>query len=172
MNNMESVLSISSSCVFSIGFCQTYFRDSISCLTKDLEIKSSNTNQQRYCLQRIKNTVMRDLIVEDRSRVDGRTLEEMRSSVSSCGMLPRAHGSALFTRGETQALAVTTLGKPGAWVILWVDDTGWSTSWSILKKCLYCSLTRCGRVWSQKFVAVESLLHLEWSPYLMCMRLS
>uniref|UniRef100_A0A803LS91 polyribonucleotide nucleotidyltransferase n=1 Tax=Chenopodium quinoa TaxID=63459 RepID=A0A803LS91_CHEQI len=43
-------------------------------------------------------------------RSDGRTSEEIRPINSRCGLLPRAHGSALFTRGETQALAVVTLG--------------------------------------------------------------
>ncbi|KAL1144881.1 hypothetical protein V6Z11_A11G260600 [Gossypium hirsutum] len=43
-------------------------------------------------------------------RSDGRSPEDIRPITSSCGLLPRAHGSALFTRGETQSLAVVTLG--------------------------------------------------------------
>ena len=53
---------------------------------------------------------MRDLILEEGIRADGRGLTEVRPIAARCGMLPRPHGSALFTRGETQAIAVTTLG--------------------------------------------------------------
>lgn len=53
---------------------------------------------------------LRKRIVEGGRRSDGRTSEEIRPINSRCGLLPRAHGSALFTRGETQALAVVTLG--------------------------------------------------------------
>jgi len=44
------------------------------------------------------------------SGIDGRDLKTVRSIVSQVGLLPRMHGSALFTRGETQALVVATLG--------------------------------------------------------------
>ncbi|KYB46084.1 hypothetical protein AB664_26715 [Brucella anthropi] len=44
------------------------------------------------------------------SRIDGRDLSTVRSIVSEVGLLPRTHGSALFTRGETQAIVVATLG--------------------------------------------------------------
>ena len=54
---------------------------------------------------------MRNLVLEEGRRADGRGLSDVRSITSRCGLLPRAHGSALFTRGETQALAVTTLGR-------------------------------------------------------------
>lgn len=53
---------------------------------------------------------LRKRIVEGGKRSDGRTPNEIRPINSSCGLLPRAHGSALFTRGETQSLAVATLG--------------------------------------------------------------
>nr|prf 100RNP protein [Spinacia oleracea] len=53
---------------------------------------------------------LRKRIVEGGRRSDGRTSEGVRPINSRCGLLPRAHGSALFTRGETQALAVVTLG--------------------------------------------------------------
>ncbi|KAJ0841473.1 putative polyribonucleotide nucleotidyltransferase [Helianthus annuus] len=53
---------------------------------------------------------LRKRIVEGGKRSDGRTLEEIRVIDAECGLLPRAHGSALFTRGETQSLAVVTLG--------------------------------------------------------------
>jgi polyribonucleotide nucleotidyltransferase len=49
-------------------------------------------------------------ILETKSRIDGRDLSTVRPIVSEVGVLPRAHGSALFTRGETQAIVVATLG--------------------------------------------------------------
>jgi polyribonucleotide nucleotidyltransferase len=54
---------------------------------------------------------MRNRIVEQGIRLDGRTFEEVRPITSEVTTLPRAHGSALFTRGETQALVVATLGS-------------------------------------------------------------
>jgi len=53
---------------------------------------------------------MRRMILEERRRIDGRGLDELRPVTCEVGVLPRAHGSALFTRGQTQALAATTLG--------------------------------------------------------------
>ncbi|KAL4576815.1 hypothetical protein LXL04_012915 [Taraxacum kok-saghyz] len=58
----------------------------------------------------ITSKYLRKRIVEGGKRSDGRGSEEIRVIDSECGLLPRAHGSALFTRGETQSLAVVTLG--------------------------------------------------------------
>ncbi|MBI4223612.1 MAG: polyribonucleotide nucleotidyltransferase [Deltaproteobacteria bacterium] len=55
--------------------------------------------------------LVRRMILEKKKRVDGRSLKDIRPIASEAGLLPRTHGSALFTRGETQALAVTTLGS-------------------------------------------------------------
>ncbi len=54
--------------------------------------------------------VVRWMILDDSIRIDGRDLKTVRQIVVEAGILPRTHGSALFTRGETQALVVTTLG--------------------------------------------------------------
>ncbi|HWU49179.1 MAG TPA: polyribonucleotide nucleotidyltransferase [Asticcacaulis sp.] len=54
--------------------------------------------------------VLRRDIIEHGKRVDGRAVDKVRAIVSEVGILPRTHGSALFTRGETQALVVATLG--------------------------------------------------------------
>ena len=54
--------------------------------------------------------VVRRNILDTGIRIDGRTVDTVRQIVSEVGVLPRAHGSALFTRGETQALVVATLG--------------------------------------------------------------
>ena len=57
--------------------------------------------------------MMRDKIVFEKSRIDGRAFNEVRPITCEVGCLPRAHGSALFTRGETQALVTATLGSEG-----------------------------------------------------------
>jgi len=62
-------------------------------------------------IDEFKKEVLRDNIINGRSRSDGRSTEEIRSIDIKIGILPEAHGSALFTRGETQALVVTTLGN-------------------------------------------------------------
>lgn len=54
--------------------------------------------------------LMRTMVLEDGRRIDGRKPDEIRNISCEVGVLPRTHGSALFTRGETQALVVTTLG--------------------------------------------------------------
>ena len=53
---------------------------------------------------------MRDSVLDSKIRIDGRALDTVRPITSRVGVLPRTHGSALFTRGETQALVVATLG--------------------------------------------------------------
>jgi polyribonucleotide nucleotidyltransferase len=58
----------------------------------------------------IEGAHVRKLVVTEGRRTDGRALDELRSIHCEGGVLPRTHGSALFTRGETQALVVTTLG--------------------------------------------------------------
>lgn len=57
--------------------------------------------------------IMRATVVDEGIRADGRTMKELRPITCEVGVLPRVHGSALFTRGETQSLAVTTLGMMG-----------------------------------------------------------
>jgi polyribonucleotide nucleotidyltransferase len=61
--------------------------------------------------------ILRRDIIEHGKRVDGRAVDKVRPIVAEVGVLPRAHGSALFTRGETQALVVATLGT--------ADDEQW-----------------------------------------------
>jgi len=58
----------------------------------------------------VEKDVVRRRIITDRQRIDGRDPRAIRPITAEVGLLPRAHGSALFTRGETQALVVTTLG--------------------------------------------------------------
>lgn len=58
----------------------------------------------------LEKEIMRKMILEEKRRLDGRGLDDIRPISIEIGVLPRAHGSALFTRGQTQALAATTLG--------------------------------------------------------------
>ncbi len=58
----------------------------------------------------LEKNIFRKLIVEEKYRVDGRKLDEIRPLNSEVNLLKRTHGSAMFTRGETQVLAITTLG--------------------------------------------------------------
>ena len=58
----------------------------------------------------LKERVFRDEMLKDRRRPDGRAFDQIRKITCEVGVLPRTHGSAIFTRGETQALVTTTLG--------------------------------------------------------------
>ena len=61
-------------------------------------------------MKEIEADVVRSAILKTGKRIDGRDTKKVRPIVAEVGLLPRTHGSSLFTRGETQALAVTTLG--------------------------------------------------------------
>jgi polyribonucleotide nucleotidyltransferase len=66
--------------------------------------------QVQIAYKETKSKVMRQMIMQDKRRSDGRTFDEIRPIFIESSILPRTHGSALFTRGETQAIAVCTLG--------------------------------------------------------------
>jgi polyribonucleotide nucleotidyltransferase len=66
--------------------------------------------QLKTVFKEVQAKIVRWNILDTKSRIDGRGLTDVRQIVSEVGMLPRTHGSALFTRGETQALVVATLG--------------------------------------------------------------
>ncbi|WP_300530596.1 polyribonucleotide nucleotidyltransferase [Maricaulis sp.] len=61
-------------------------------------------------LKSVEASVVRGGIIKTGKRIDGRSLDQVRSIVAEAGILPRTHGSALFTRGETQGMVVATLG--------------------------------------------------------------
>ena len=64
----------------------------------------------KLILENIEYDIFRSITVNEKTRSDGRSMTEIRPLSTAIDLLPRTHGSALFTRGETQALAVTTLG--------------------------------------------------------------
>jgi polyribonucleotide nucleotidyltransferase len=69
-----------------------------------------NADQVKAVVDKIKKKTVRSRILAGEPRIDGRDLKTVRPISIRTGVLPRTHGSALFTRGETQALVVTTLG--------------------------------------------------------------
>jgi len=69
-----------------------------------------NMNEVMGYFKKIEKGIVRSQILEDKKRIDGRSLDEVRNISSEVSWLPRTHGSALFTRGETQAIVVATLG--------------------------------------------------------------
>jgi polyribonucleotide nucleotidyltransferase len=64
----------------------------------------------RNIIEHLEYTIVRNAILNESKRIDGRDLDKIRPITIRTGVLPRTHGSALFTRGETQALVVATLG--------------------------------------------------------------
>ena len=68
--------------------------------------------------ENIKYEVFRNIVVKEKIRADGRKMTEIRPLSTAIDILPRTHGSALFTRGETQSLSITTLGALGEHQIL------------------------------------------------------
>jgi polyribonucleotide nucleotidyltransferase len=68
------------------------------------------TSQVKNILSDLERQIIRNMILHENKRTDGRSSTDIRPISAEVGILPRAHGSALFTRGETQALAALTLG--------------------------------------------------------------
>jgi polyribonucleotide nucleotidyltransferase len=90
--------------------------DAIHALSKELieklatEESDVTSSQVKAALIEVEEEDVRKFIIEKRKRVDGRRFDEIRKITCEVGLLPRTHGSALFTRGQTQSLSVTTLG--------------------------------------------------------------
>ena len=78
------------------------------------EVSSEEKEEKEDVLSRafsdVKHRIMRNMIVKDKVRIDGRDMTKVRPIEVETDLLPRAHGSALFTRGETQVLGAVTLG--------------------------------------------------------------
>lgn len=72
----------------------------------------------KLVLEDIEYDIFRNIVVNEHTRADGRAMTEIRPLSTDIDLLPRTHGSALFTRGETQALSITTLGALGEHQIL------------------------------------------------------
>ena len=87
---------------------------------KDLEDEELNKllTSVKLVFGEIEYELFRSIVVKEKMRADGRSMTEIRPISTDIDLLPRTHGSALFTRGETQSLSVTTLGALGEHQIL------------------------------------------------------
>ena len=82
-------------------------RETIKVALSEEQLADANLGS---ALKKLEAGILRGDVVKTGKRIDGRALDTVRPIVCETGMLPRTHGSALFTRGETQGLVVTTLG--------------------------------------------------------------
>ena len=80
--------------------CKSLFQDDETLLEHEIMLQLKN----------LEKNIVRTRILKSKKRIDGRSLSDVRPIKCEVGILPRVHGSALFTRGETQALVTTTLG--------------------------------------------------------------
>ncbi|MBO5095347.1 MAG: polyribonucleotide nucleotidyltransferase [Bacilli bacterium] len=84
---------------------------------KDIELKELLT-KVALILSDIEYRDFRNIVVKEKIRIDGREMDEIRPLSTDIDILPRTHGSALFTRGQTQSLSITTLGALGEHQVL------------------------------------------------------
>ena len=84
--------------------------EAVAQFCKPEDPKAPRPAEVALAFEELESRVMRQTIMKERRRMDGRALDQIRDITCRVAWLPRAHGSALFTRGETQALVVATLG--------------------------------------------------------------
>jgi len=82
----------------------------LAALVAEDKANAERKGEMAGILEDLKYGYVRNMIVTERRRIDGRSLTDIRPITAEVGVLPRTHGSALFTRGETQALVTVTLG--------------------------------------------------------------
>ena len=82
-------------------------RETIKAALNEEQLDDANLGS---AMKKLESSILRGDVVKNGNRIDGRALDTVRPIVCETGLLPRTHGSALFTRGETQGLVVTTLG--------------------------------------------------------------
>lgn len=75
------------------------------------EIYQDSSSQIDECMYRTQKYIVRRWLLDEQKRVDGRKMDEIRPLAAEVSLLPRTHGSGLFTRGQTQVLTVATLGS-------------------------------------------------------------
>ncbi|MDT2045838.1 polyribonucleotide nucleotidyltransferase [Priestia aryabhattai] len=80
---------------------------------EEQQVEADVLGQVSEILSKLVKSEVRRLITEEKVRPDGRSIDEIRPLSSEVGLLPRTHGSGLFTRGQTQALSICTLGALG-----------------------------------------------------------
>ncbi|WP_456271502.1 polyribonucleotide nucleotidyltransferase [Bacillus sp. AK031] len=88
-------------------------KDDVIAKFEEKEADEGQLKQVKQVLDKLVKGEVRRLITQEKVRPDGRGLDEIRPLASQVGLLPRTHGSGLFTRGQTQALSICTLGAMG-----------------------------------------------------------
>src|SRR3972149_9305892 len=86
---------------------QAVLKETIQTLSSDF---SGDENQITKLFDALKREIVRELVIQDKRRIDGRGYKDIRPISGEVSFLPRTHGSALFTRGETQVAVMSTLG--------------------------------------------------------------
>jgi polyribonucleotide nucleotidyltransferase len=102
--------------VIALSNAKKELKENLNSLSDDNAVKAlylSNTKFLAMVVDSIEEKVMKHMVLEEKIRIDGRTNEQIREISSKVGLLPRTHGSGLFTRGQTQVLSVATLGSAG-----------------------------------------------------------
>ncbi len=82
-------------------------------LKADNDVSKEQRLDGKHLLEQFLDEEARKMVLEEGIRVDGRKLDEVRPLSAGVGLIPRTHGSGLFSRGETQVLSLVTLGSPG-----------------------------------------------------------
>ncbi|HVG55250.1 MAG TPA: polyribonucleotide nucleotidyltransferase [Vicinamibacterales bacterium] len=93
----------------SYGTVDAVLSDYLSSLADD-DVAAQRTSEAKHIFHGLKEKVLRDEVLNKGIRLDGRKFDEIRPIWTEAGVLPRVHGSVVFTRGETQALVTCTLG--------------------------------------------------------------
>jgi polyribonucleotide nucleotidyltransferase len=88
-------------------------KEVVESMTPEYEDSPELLAQLPEAADSVVKAVVRDLILKKNARPDGRALDELRPLSAEAGLLPRVHGSGLFTRGQTQVMTVLTMGMPG-----------------------------------------------------------
>ncbi|ADE71157.1 MULTISPECIES: polyribonucleotide nucleotidyltransferase [Priestia] len=88
-------------------------KSAVAAKFEEQDVEEEVLNQVNEILSKLVKSEVRRLITEEKVRPDGRSIDEIRPLSSETNLLPRTHGSGLFTRGQTQALSICTLGALG-----------------------------------------------------------
>ena len=82
-------------------------------LLEELNVEEEKQKKVEVLFKEVESEIMREMVLKEHRRIDGRKPDEIRPIWIKLGLFPRSHGSAIFTRGQTQALVMTTLGALG-----------------------------------------------------------
>ncbi len=88
-------------------------REIYDSLLDELNVEEEEEKKVEVLFKEVESEIMREMVLKEHRRIDGRKPDEIRPIWIKLGMFPRSHGSAIFTRGQTQALVMTTLGALG-----------------------------------------------------------